>query len=219
MPITPKFNLDQTDTHLQIKIFASYSSLQSTEAYVDEKSFLFASYPYFLRLNFKQKLVIDEDPRCVYNSDDNSYLFEIEKLKKSEFFENLSCFNLLLSDGIAKQEVKKQQKRVGIEVLDDGSNSDSEDSKILDLEAETDHLDQDLIEKLKIDPASESDINQTCLFANLENFHFNEVHPLFQIKDLTLPRDQRLKLAQDVESFDFSLDHYLSDLYEDQDQT
>ena len=97
MPVTPKFQIDQNSTHITINIRAQYARLESAEAYVDEKSFLFSASPYFLRLYFEEKLVTDDDPRCKYDSDQNIYSFEVKKLEEGTEFKNLNSIGSLLA--------------------------------------------------------------------------------------------------------------------------
>lgn len=206
MTITPKFNLNQNETHLLLKIFASFSNINTTEAYVDDKAFIFASKPYFLRLNFSNNLVSDIDPRCQYNADENSYYFEIKKANCGENFENLQNFNFLMSDPLEIQncETKKEPKN-SIEIMEEKEYDDVPY-----------HEDDDATETVKSE-TKEKNNDIKCIFGNLDKIFFSEVHPLFQIKDLAIPRIQRLQLARDIELFDFSSDHYLSDLLEEDD--
>lgn len=129
MPVTPKFQLTQTPTHITISIRAQYARLETAEAYVDEKSFLFSAAPYFLRLYFQEKLVVNEDPRCNFDSDKNLYSFEVQKEVEGVEFKNLSSVGSLLAN---PESAAEEAKFTGISVMgeeDDAVESGEEEDE------------------------------------------------------------------------------------------
>jgi len=189
MPVTPKFTICQSETDLTITIRAPYARIETAEAFVDESSFLFSAHPYFLRLHFNEKLILNDDPTCKYISDDNSYKFNVIKANKGQTFSGLDGISSLLSAPESQIDVDK----TGISVVGE------EDTLLHDSSDE------------EIDPLLQPQ-DSTCVYGNIKPLFFNEVHTLFQLKSLDSGRQERLQLAQDVESFDFNPEHYLADL-------
>lgn len=67
--ITPVFRVEQNSDFLIITIRAPYTKIKDTEILYEEKTFLFASKPYFLRLFLPASVVADETGTADYDFD------------------------------------------------------------------------------------------------------------------------------------------------------
>ena len=129
--ITPKFEIEQNDDFLLIKIYTPHIKLSMIEYIISEKTFRFYVKPYFLRLTFEQEIseetINDGDDESEseeklenlkYNSDTGSIEIKIKKKNKSEFFTNLNMLTMLMST--KKEELKKKPL---IEMIDNEEES------------------------------------------------------------------------------------------------
>ena len=90
--ITPKFEIEQNDDFLLIKIYTPHIKLSMIEYIISEKTFRFYVKPYFLRLTFEQEIseeIINDGgdeseseeklENLKYNSDTGSIEIKIKK--------------------------------------------------------------------------------------------------------------------------------------------
>ncbi|KAG7371791.1 SHQ1 domain containing protein [Nitzschia inconspicua] len=102
MPITPRFSLSQTDTHIIVDIDVPHVrvSAESVQLVVEENSILhFASPPYLLLLNFQNDGEFDElaDENCATYLPDDHGKIRLELLKKTTgLWKNLDMIGRLV---------------------------------------------------------------------------------------------------------------------------
>ena len=186
MTITPKFKISQTEECVQIDLKAIHANFSDIDFYIEPNSFIFSGSPYFLRLNFKQKLD-DSENAVVHNYDagTNTFQFSIKKLNLAEHFTNLDSITSLLS--------KPDTLFHGIEELDPSENQVS---------------DSDEEETLTQLPGME-----ICFYGEFKASYFSEIRPLLQIQDIKLNRAERLSQSRTQENIDFDLEHFEADKY------
>lgn len=105
--ITPVFGVEQNPNFLIITLRAPYTNIKDTEIVYEDRTFLFASKPYFLRLFLPASVVDDETGTADYDMDTGSknildlkflgnFIIKVPKLNKNEHFENLEMLSELL---------------------------------------------------------------------------------------------------------------------------
>lgn len=199
--ITPKFELNQDENFILIRVEAPYSRVSDAEVFVDEKVFKFYSKPYILNLHLQGCIVDDEHSSCVYDSDKGEYSIKISKQVPGEYFEDLCLLTKFLSP--TEQKLKTTPC---IEVIT-GENSEVSD----DEEEELDWL-----------FAEESDtLTLTGYGVGFANQKFDAHAKLMEEVDLVqvnnpekLSRIERKMLREAHEDDKFDPHHYLADLFE-----
>jgi protein SHQ1 len=113
--ITPKFEIEQNDNFVIVRIFTPHIKLSTIEYVVNEKTFRFFVKPYFLRLTFEQEICESENSDDMsYDSETGSIVIKILKKNKTEFFTNLNMLTMLLSN-----QQKPEKKKVLIEMIEE----------------------------------------------------------------------------------------------------
>lgn len=97
--ITPRFELDQDDDFVYIKIHIANIrfSAAAIEMVVNDNVFVFSLPPYYLRLRFPKPLVENEDANSEFVPKEECIKVRIPKLNKGEFFPDLDLEAKLLA--------------------------------------------------------------------------------------------------------------------------
>lgn len=97
--ITPRFELDQDDNFVYIKIHVANIrfSAAAIEMVVNDNVFVFVLPPYYLRLRFPKMLVENEDATSEFVSKEECIKIRVPKLNKGEFFPDLDLGAKLLA--------------------------------------------------------------------------------------------------------------------------
>lgn len=67
MPVTPRFQVSQTDTHVIVEVHVPYVRVSGMDFQVDEADFSFWCKPYLLKLTFQGELEDNEDAYATYD--------------------------------------------------------------------------------------------------------------------------------------------------------
>lgn len=206
--LTPGFELSQNDEFLIVSILIPYAKISDVEVHFEDTDFMFYSKPYYLRLNLPGKVQYSEKPNVDYNVDKKVLTIKAPKAVKGEIFDGLDLVTKLLTTKKNKAAASPM-----IEVID-GLNS---------IEADQEE-DEEFDWSIEQNPCEEfSNISLTgeqCGFANSYSYAVfklkEETQEIFDVrepqnKSPLLRREERLK----TESRNFDEDHYIADLYHD----
>ncbi|ODM92342.1 Protein SHQ1 [Orchesella cincta] len=215
--ITPKFELSQTETHLIIHVWAPYTSVKDTEIeVVEEEVVIFASSPYYLRLTLPGRVEETGESSADYNADDGKYTISLNKVVPGTHFPNLEMLTTLLLP-------KNQKKRVKplIEVI--GEDGVKENSTTVDFISEDDwFIEQTPMEEDSPASACSSLLNKHSygFLSSHSGLQDKYVEELAQVSEIRNPDScseaQRRSLRLEKERVDFSDEHYLADLMENE---
>ncbi|MPC77949.1 Protein SHQ1 [Portunus trituberculatus] len=97
--LTPKFEVQQDETCITVKIFARYAQITDAEVSITEEVFTFYSSPYYLRLTFSGKLVDSEleEYSAKFDADAGAFIITCKKETPGEHFTNLDLLTMLLT--------------------------------------------------------------------------------------------------------------------------
>ncbi|CAL1285299.1 unnamed protein product [Larinioides sclopetarius] len=204
--LTPAFELTQDDKFLIISIQVPYAKFSEYEVHFDDDEFMFYCKPYYLKLNLPGKVIYTDNPKCDYDFEKRIFKVFAPKARRGEAFEGLDLVNLLLKP--------KKCKLVGpkIEVLESTNNVEEND--------------EDFDWSIEQVPSEEEfgSLNitgQQCGFANNYSFSvFNLKEEAREIFDVSEPEAKTRKIRSveriQVENRKFDEEHYLADLYNDE---
>ncbi|KAJ2998371.1 Hsp90 cochaperone shq1 [Globomyces sp. JEL0801] len=117
--LTPKFELEQEDDFIVIRIHCPYIKAQNVEIDISETNFRFYCNPYFLRLNFPHQLIENGKEKSSYNIDTGYIILHIPKETPGLYFEDLHLLTKLMD---IKPSDKISQKPL-IEVIGPSTES------------------------------------------------------------------------------------------------
>ncbi|RWS09579.1 protein SHQ1-like protein [Dinothrombium tinctorium] len=209
--ITPAFSVAQDFGFLYVHIKAPFAKIGDTEIDFFEKQFRFFSKPYFLRLSLPANVVQNGNETVTWDADSNTFCVKLPKLNEGEHFEDLDMITKLLT--VSDDMKMKTFLAPKVEVSDSCEKNDCEcDEEEYDWHFEQKQWtesDQLSLNGEKYGFAN----NYTGVFARFGE----ELHSLVDIRDpekKTILERRAERIA--TETAQFSDDHYLADLYEQQ---
>lgn len=196
--ITPNFSTTQESDIVIIKLRVPYVKISASEVLVQENSFMFYLKPYFLRLNFKQKLVGGEEGvrSAVYDHNTYYVTFELTKATPGEHFEDLDLVSKLF-----EKKIVTAKSKPNIQVIKETTNSEGEGKEIEVI----DETEQEMKEY-----AIGFDRNYTDFFDN----HPEELIELSDINPAATRIEDREKVLFFIEAQKFDPDHYVCNFHD-----
>lgn len=199
--LVPKFNLEQTDQTITVKIHSPYSNIEDTEVYVDKNEFIFSSSPYHLRLNLPGDIIENDHSVGKYDCDSGYYTFTFDKVNEGEYFKALDMVTSLMAP--------RHMPDVAPDLIEIIENDCNEGVRVVD--------------SLQLPNSNTSFTNHNFAygFGNKMSDSFRALGEEFpNIFELKTPEEisfeDRKKLMEEYENTKFSSDHYLADLYDDE---
>lgn len=127
--LTPRFEIQQEELYITVKIFAPYARISDAEVSITEEVFTFYSSPYYLRLTFPGKLVDSEleEYSGKFDADARAFIIRCKKETEGEHFPNLDMLTKLLAP-LGATGVNKPS----IEVISNGSEIEKEEDEDFD---------------------------------------------------------------------------------------
>ena len=202
--LTPRFNLEQDDKYVIVKIYAPFTNISETEVFMDAQDFRFFSKPYFLRLHFSGQIEENEEASAAFDAESLSFIVKCPKVCQGEFFSNLDMISELCKP-------PGGQNVTLIEDLDDEELEDHHDW----------YFEQNVVEESEDDLEVFSEccgIGFGLTYKNVFERLLAECQEILDVKNpgqLSLKQRFEQKLALEGEHFDS--DHYLCDLLEPDD--
>nr|XP_022299523.1 protein SHQ1 homolog isoform X3 [Crassostrea virginica] len=209
--LTPDFQLKQDENTLTIIINAPHARVTDTEIFIEDDEFRFHSKPYFLRLSLPGNIVENGHEKAEYNSDKGVFTIVVPKETPGEVFEGLDMLTSLLTP--KSQKLKKPV----IEVIK--KDDEEESQSVEEEEEEEEEFDWQVEQK----PYKEQELSldgEKYGFANQKSGIFKRLQDeVYEIVDLPDPEHctpiDRRTLREQAEGEKFDPDHYIADLYDD----
>ncbi|XP_033822539.2 protein SHQ1 homolog [Periophthalmus magnuspinnatus] len=208
--LTPAFELSQDPEYLTLSIRVPYTRTSEFDLYIDGNDFKFFAKPYFLRLTLPGRIVEDGREKAIFNIDKGLFTLRVPKETAGEHFEGLDLLTSLLAP-----KGSKSAKPLIEEVTACAEGEDVED------EEEEKEFDWQT-EQLVYQETPEEQLTQmhkygfgnqrTGVFARLQE----ELADVIDVKNPEgTTATERRRARQEAETLAFSPDHYLADLFED----
>ncbi|XP_043220873.1 protein SHQ1 homolog [Amphibalanus amphitrite] len=116
--LTPRFTVSQEEDVVIIEIEAPFAHVKDTEVFMEGNLFTFHSSPYYLRLHFSGCIVENEKASAKFDADKRGFVVHAPKVNSGEHFENLDMLtSLLLPKG--ERNVHKNIEEIYAEVEND----------------------------------------------------------------------------------------------------
>jgi protein SHQ1 len=209
MPITPRFEVDQTDDFIKICIHVPHIRVSSSEFHVEGKDFTFHCKPYFLKLSLPHEIFDDDDTcKAVYDPDEDRGVIRVTIPKKESglHFPGLDLQTQLLQLRLAKDQ--KAHAFPSIEVLGEEQYAAGEEGG---KDEDDDKLSPSFCPLLSTTPQNFYGFNSqyTQVLTNLRE-ETAEMTSLHDPEHMSLASRQQLRRRS--EEADFDADRYLGDL-------
>ncbi|XP_060926150.1 protein SHQ1 homolog [Limanda limanda] len=210
--ITPAFDLSQDPEYLILSIRVPYTRTSEFDLYIDGSDFKFYAKPYFLRLTLPGRIVEDGREKAKFDIDKGLVTLRVPKETHGENFEGLQMLTSLLAPkGSRSAKPLVEDLSLGCsESVGDVEEEDEEEEFDWQVEQEayTESSEEELRAQQKYGFANQ----RSGVFARLQE----ELSDLIDIKnpDGTTAAERR-QARLEAEASAFSPDHYLADLFED----
>ncbi|XP_064824962.1 protein SHQ1 homolog [Oncorhynchus masou masou] len=209
--ITPAFELSQDPTFLILTIRVPYTRTSEFDLYIDGDDFKFYAKPYFLRLTLPGKIVEDGREKATFDIDKGLFTLHVPKETAGEHFEGLQMLTSLLAPKGSRSAKPLVEDMGACSGIMDGEEEDDEEEFDWQVEQEVymDTSEEQLKELQKYGFGSQ----RSGVFTRLQE----ELSDVIDIQnpDRTTVSERRRKRL-DAETSIFCPDHYLADLFEDE---
>ncbi|XP_067092867.1 protein SHQ1 homolog isoform X1 [Osmerus mordax] len=211
--ITPAFELSQDPDFLNLSIRVPYTRTTEFDLYIDGDDFKFYAKPYFLRLTLPGKIVEDGREKGTFDIDKGLFTLRVPKLSAGEHFEGLQMLtNLLAPKG--SRSAKPLVEDMTMEACSASmERKEEEDEDDLDWQVEQEVFMECSEEQLRSLQRYGFGNQRSGVFTRLEE----ELSDVIDVKnpDSTTAAERR-QMRLDAETTVFCHDHYLADLFEDE---
>lgn len=209
--ITPAFELSQDPEYLTLSIRVPYTRTAAFDLYIDGNDFKFFAKPYFLRLNLPGRIVEDGREKATFDIDKGLFTLRVAKETAGEHFEGLQLLTSLLA---AKGT---QSAKPLVEEVTGSSSADVEGNEDEDEEEFDWQIEQQVYQEM---PETQLAQMHTYGFGNQRAGVFTRLQEeLIDVIDVKNPEGttatERRQARVEAETLAFSPDHYLADLFED----
>ncbi|XP_053724069.1 protein SHQ1 homolog isoform X2 [Synchiropus splendidus] len=207
--ITPAFNLDQDADHLTLTIRVPYTRTSEFDLFIDGTDFKFYAKPYFLRLTLPGRIVQDGREKARFDIDKGLFTLQVPKETPGENFEGLQMLTSLLAPkGCRSAKPLVEDISAGCS----GDAEDEEDEEEFDWQVEQEAYTERSEEELAALQKYGFGNQRSGVFDRLQE----ELSDVIDVKNpeaTTTAERRRARLH--AEAAAFSSDHYLADLFED----
>ncbi|XP_013414830.1 protein SHQ1 homolog [Lingula anatina] len=213
--LTPAFELSQDETFLILIVRVPFAKVSETEIFIEENEVKFYSQPYYLCLTLPGNVIEDGRETAQYEAESGSFTIRIPKEVPGQWFEGLDMLTKLLAP-----KGESSASLPVMEVLGEDISASGDDT--LDDATMFEDFDWQYPQKPFVEEA-------VCLngptygFANRRHGVFKRLQEeMLGIIDLSDPDsvtvNERSKLMTSSEKAHFDEDHYLFDLFQNDDQ-
>uniref|UniRef100_H3CPH7 Protein SHQ1 homolog n=1 Tax=Tetraodon nigroviridis TaxID=99883 RepID=H3CPH7_TETNG len=209
--ITPAFELSQDPEYLIITVRVPYTRTSEFDLYIDGTDLKFYAKPYFLRLTLPGRIVEDGRETAKFSIDDGLFTLRVPKETAGEHFDGLQMLTSLLAP-----KGSRSAKPL-VEELNTGDGERTGDAEEDDEEEFDWQVEQEVYQET---PEEELGAMQMYGFGNKRSGVFARLQEeLSDVTDVKNPEQttaaERRKARLEAEASAFSPDHYLADLFED----
>ncbi|CAL8337103.1 unnamed protein product [Merluccius merluccius] len=212
--ITPAFELSQDGPFLTVVVRVPYTRTSEFDLFIDGTDFKFYAKPYFLRLTLPGRIVEDGREKATFDIDKGLFTLKVPKESAGEHFEGLQMLTSLLAPK-GSRSARPLVEDISIEAsgaAGDDDDDEGEDEEEFDWQVEqevyTESSEAELASLQKYGFGNQ----RAGVFARLQE----ELGDVIDVRnpDATTAAERR-RARREAEALDFSSDHYLSDLFED----
>lgn len=209
--ITPAFELSQDPEYLTLSVRVPYTRTSEFDLYLDGNDLKFFAKPYFLRLNLPGRIVEDGREKATFDTDKGVFTLRVAKETAGEHFEGLHLLTSLLAPK-GSHSAKPLVEEVNCASSADAEGNDEEDEEEFDWQIE-----QQVYKETPVEQLAQM---HTYGFGNQRAGVFTRLQEeLADVIDVKNPEGttaaERKRARVEAEASAFSTDHYLADLFED----
>ncbi|XP_035986081.1 protein SHQ1 homolog isoform X2 [Fundulus heteroclitus] len=209
--ITPAFDLSQDPDYLTICIRVPYTRTSEFDLFIDGTDFKFYAKPYFLRLSLPGRIVEDGREQASFDIDKGVFTLKVPKEIPGESFEGLHLLTSLLAPK-GSRSAKPLVEDVSGEGSETAADGEEEEEEEFDWQLEqqvyTDRSEEELGALHKYGFGNQ----RSGVFSRLQE----ELGDVIDLKDPEgTSASGRRRARLEAEASAFSSDHYLADLFED----
>ena len=244
--IRPIFNVTQDDSFIYIEAKVKYVKISDFEYFIEDNNFRFTLKPYYLNINLPKKLNSESNlNNFTYEPENQRLLCKIQKLNIGENFENLEFISTLYNNKSNKDKALSNNKSIfsKIEEIKNKNNQDfNTNNEKMNIDININN-EKDLNEYLFNIYTEEKNKNKyENNLENLENINikkdladykygFNNSfidvfdkrkEELLEICDLNpkeIPINKRYFFKLEKENNDFNSEHYITDIFLDDEKS
>ncbi|XP_035518596.1 protein SHQ1 homolog [Morone saxatilis] len=210
--ITPAFDLSQDPEYLMLNIRVPYTRTSEFDIYIDGTDFKFYAKPYFLRLSLPGRIVEDGREKAKFDIDKGLFTLRVPKETTGEHFEGLQMLTSLLAPK-GSRSAQPLVEDLSTEGCGESEGDDEdEDEEEFDWQVEQEVYKESSEEELKALQKYGFGNQRSGVFVRLQE----ELSDVADVKnpDGTTAAERR-QARLEAEASAFSADHYLADLFED----
>ncbi|KAJ7998581.1 hypothetical protein DPEC_G00206390 [Dallia pectoralis] len=208
--ITPAFELSQDPDFLIITIRVPYTRTSEFDLYIDGDDFKFYAKPYFLRLTIPGKIVEDGREKASFDIDKGLFTLHVPKETSGQHFEGLQMLTSLLAPKGSRSAKPLVEDMEACGGTVEGEEEEDED---FDWQVEQEVYTETSEEQLKELQKYGFGNQRSGVFTRLQD-ELSDVIDVQNPDRTTVSERRQERLA--AESTIFCHDHYLADLFEDQ---
>ncbi|XP_008302359.1 protein SHQ1 homolog [Stegastes partitus] len=209
--ITPAFDLSQDPEYLILNVRVPYTRTSEFDLCIDGTDFKFYAKPYFLRLTLPGRIVEDGREKAKFDIDKGLFTLQVPKETAGEHFEGLQMLTSLLAPK-GSRSAKPLVEDVSAECGEGAAENDEEDEEEFDWQVEQEVYVERSEEELSALQKYGFGNQRSGVFARLQE-------ELTDVIDVKNPEGtsaaERRQARLEAETSAFSPDHYLADLFED----
>ncbi|KAM3621401.1 uncharacterized protein V6R79_010787 [Siganus canaliculatus] len=209
--ITPAFDLSQDPDYLILSIRVPYTRTSEFDLYIEGTDFKFYAKPYFLRLSLPGRIVEDGREKAKFDIDKGLFTLWVPKETAGEHFEGLQMLTSLLAPK-GSRSAKLLVEELSAECSENPEEEEDEDEDF-DWQIEQEVYRESSEEELRALQAYGFGNQRSGVFTRLQE-ELSDVTDVKNPDGMTAAERRRARL--DAEAVAFSADHYLADLFEDE---
>ncbi|CAN9512570.1 unnamed protein product [Ophioblennius macclurei] len=210
--ITPAFDLSQDPDFLILSIRVPYTRTSEFDLFIDGTDFKFYAKPYFLRLTLPGRIVEDGREKAKFDIDKGLFTLRVPKETPAQHFEGLHLLTSLLAPK-GSRSAKPLVEDMGGECSGSAMDEEEEDEEEFDWQVEQEAYEEASQEELGALHKYGFANQRSGVFARLQE----ELSDVIDLKDPeATSAAERRRGRLEAEASAFSPDHYLADLFEDE---
>ncbi|XP_034551773.1 protein SHQ1 homolog [Notolabrus celidotus] len=206
--LTPAFDLSQNPDYLTLNIRVPYTRTSEFDLDIDGSDFKFYAKPYFLRLSLPGRIVEDGREKAKFDIDKGLFTVQLPKETSGEHFEGLQMLTSLLAPN-GSRSAKPFVEVLSSECSESAEKDDEDEEEEMNWHFEQEVYKESSEEKQKYGFGNQ----RTGVFARLQE-ELSHVIDVKNPEDTTAAERRQRRLQE--EACAFSPDHYLADLFEDE---
>ncbi|XP_049589724.1 protein SHQ1 homolog [Syngnathus scovelli] len=209
--ITPAFDLSQDPEYLTLSVRVPYTRTSEFDLYIDGTDIKFYAKPYFLRLTLPGRVVEDGREKATFDIDKGLFTVQIPKEIAGEHFEGLQMLTSLLAPR-GSRSAKPLLEDISPDCSESAGHAEAEDEEEFDWQVEQEVYVERSEEELSGLQKYGFGNKRAGVFARLQE----ELSDVIDVKNPdSTTKAERRQARLVAEASAFSPDHYLADLFED----